>query len=109
MHEASERLRDKDQEVSSAVFSEGADTYEAEEQWALKVLHLRDDESWPPLTRTRLNNRNTRTDAEEGEAGYSTGHDSPDTEGPAKPNIVEQRIEHEREHETWPRVRLSNS
>ena len=76
------------QEVSSAM-SEGADAYEAEEQRALEVLHLWDDESWPPLTRTRFNNRDARTDAEECEAGYSTGHDGPNTEGPTKPNIIE--------------------
>ena len=52
---------------------------------------MRDDESWPPLTRTRFDNRDARTDAEESEAGYSTSHDGPNTESPTKPNIVFDR------------------
>ena len=85
------------------------DTHEAEKQRAFEVLHLGYDESRPPLARVRLRDGNTWADAEEREAGRRARHDRPDAERPAKTDVIQQCVEHERKDESWFRIQLGGT
>ena len=65
-------------------------TYEAQEQRALEVLHLRYDETGSFLSWVWLGDGHARTDAEERDAGGCTGHDRPDAERPPQAYLIKQ-------------------
>lgn len=76
------------------------ETHEAQEQRALEVLHLRHDESRPGLTWAPLHDGNSGADPKECGARRGAGHDCPYAEGPLQADLLQERVQHQGEHET---------